>query len=62
MTQPVSRFLVLWMVLSALWLSALLIIEAAIRPAPSFAVMGSLLVGVPGIVLVAGLLWLRRKR
>lgn len=62
MTQPVARLLVAWMVFCALWLSALLIYTAMTRPAPPFLEVASLLVGVPALLLVAGLLWERHKR
>ena len=61
MTQQRARFLVLWMVFSALWLSALLIYTAVTRPAPPFAEMAGLLVGIPALLLVAGLFWPHRK-
>jgi hypothetical protein len=62
MTQPVARLLVAWMVFCALWLSALLIYTAMTRPAPPFLEVASLLVGVPALLLVAGLWWERHKR
>jgi hypothetical protein len=62
MTQGVARLLVAWMVFCALWLSALLIYTAMTRPAPPFLEVASLLVGVPALLLVAGLLWQRHKR
>jgi hypothetical protein len=62
MTQPVARLLVAWMVFCALWLSALLIYTAVTRPAPPFLEVASLLVGVPALLLVAGLWWERHKR
>ena len=61
MTQPMSRLLVGWMVFCALWLSVLLIYEALTRPAPPFVLMASLLVGVPAVLLVGGLVWIRRR-
>jgi hypothetical protein len=61
MTQRVARLLVVWMVFCALWLSVLLIYTALTRPAPPFAEVASLLVGVPVLLLIGGLLWERRK-
>lgn len=62
MNQPTAKLLVGWMVFCALWLSALLIYEAATRPPPPFSEIATLLLGVPAVVLVGGLLWVRRKR
>ena len=61
MTQGTARFLVVWMVFCALWLSALLIYTAVTRPAPPFVEMATLLVGVPALLLVGGLIWQHRR-
>ncbi len=55
------RFILLWMTGTALWIAAMLIAEAAIRPAPSFYVMAPLVAGVPALGLALGflVLWLR---
>ena len=50
MNQRTSRLLVVWMVFCALWLSALLIYEAMIRPAPPFTLIASLLQALPLVV------------
>jgi hypothetical protein len=47
--------LLLWMLASALWVAAMLIYTAYTRPAPSFAVMGPLTLGVPLAALIFGL-------
>jgi len=55
------RFLLAWMMGSALWLAVLLIAQAAIRPAPEFIVIAPLLVGLPALAFVFGVVWLRRR-
>ena len=62
MSQRLARLLVVWMVFCALWLSVLLIYTALTRPAPPFAEMAALLVGVPALLLIGGVVWDRRKR
>lgn len=62
MSQRVARLLVAWMVFCALWLSGLLIYTALTRPAPPFVAVASLLVGIPALLLIAGLAWDRYKR
>jgi hypothetical protein len=54
-----TRFVILWMLGTALWIAAMLVTEAAIRPAPTFYVMAPLVFGVPALALVAGLGLLR---
>ncbi len=56
-----NRFLLAWMMGTALWLAVMLIAQAAIRPAPGFAVMAPLVAGVPALVLAIGLLVVRRR-
>jgi Kef-type K+ transport system membrane component KefB len=59
-----DRFLVVWMVGSALWIAAMLIAEATIRPAPEFAVMAPLVFGAPALALAVGfgvLAWRARR-
>lgn len=53
------RFILLWMMGTALWIALMLIAEAEIRPAPSFDLMAPLVFGVPAAGLVIGLLALR---
>ena len=53
------RFILVWMIGTALWIAACLIAEAMIRPAPSFAVMAPLVAGVPTLALALGFLALR---
>jgi hypothetical protein len=48
------RFVIVWMVGCALWIAAMLIAEATIRPAPEFAVMAPLVFGVPALALAIG--------
>jgi len=62
MSQRLSRLLVAWMVFCALWLSVLLIYTAMTRPAPPFAQVATLLVGVPAVLLIGAVVWDRRKR
>ncbi len=60
-----DRFLIVWMVGSALWIAAMLIAEATIRPAPEFAVMAPLVFGAPALALAVGfgvLAWRARRR
>jgi membrane protein DedA with SNARE-associated domain len=59
--QRWHRFILAWILGTALWLAAMLITQAAIRPAPSFAVMASLVVSVPAIALAIGFLVLWRR-
>jgi hypothetical protein len=54
-----DRFLIVWMVGTALWLAAMLIAQAMIRPPPGFAVMAPLVAGVPAFALAIGLVVLR---
>lgn len=49
------NFLLLWILGSALWISLMLIYTASTRPAPGFALMGSLSLGVPLASLAVGL-------
>lgn len=58
--QRRSRFIILWVLGTALWLAAMLIAQAAIRPAPSFYVMAPLVCGIPALGLAVGFLVLRR--
>ena len=51
-----QRFILAWMVGTALWIAGCLIAEAAIRPAPSFYVMAPLVAGVPALGLALGVL------
>lgn len=53
------RFILAWMMGSALWLAVLLIAQAAIRPAPEFFVIAPLLIGAPALALVIGVVLLR---
>ncbi len=55
--SPPGRYnlLLLWVVGSALWVAAMLIYTAYTRPAPSFALMGPLTLGVPLAALIFGL-------
>jgi len=59
-----DRFLIVWMVGSALWIAAMLIAEAMIRPAPDFTVMAPLVFGAPTLALALGfcVLWWRARR
>ncbi|MDX2103422.1 MAG: hypothetical protein EAZ99_02985 [Alphaproteobacteria bacterium] len=57
-----NRFLILWVVGSGLWYALVAILQAAIRPAPGFAVVAPILVGGPLLALAAGLLILRWRR
>jgi hypothetical protein len=59
--QRRDRFLLLWMIGTALWIAAMLIAEAVIRPAPSFYVMAPLVAGVPSLALALGFLVLWRR-
>jgi hypothetical protein len=54
-----NRFIIVWMVGTALWLAAMLIAEATVRPPPGFAVMAPLVAGVPALALVIGLIVVR---
>jgi hypothetical protein len=56
-----QRFILSWMVGTALWIAGCLIAEAAIRPAPSFFVMAPLVAGAPALGLALGflVLWWR---
>jgi hypothetical protein len=58
-----NRFLIVWMVGTALWLAAMLIAQATIRPAPGFAVMAPLVAGLPALALAIGwfVLWWRAR-
>jgi hypothetical protein len=56
-----NRFIIVWMVGTALWLAAMLIAQATIRPPPGFAVMAPLVAGVPALALVIGLVVVRRR-
>jgi uncharacterized RDD family membrane protein YckC len=59
-----DRFLIVWMIGSALWIAAMLIAEAMIRPAPEFGVMAPLVFGAPALALALGfcVLWWRARR
>jgi hypothetical protein len=61
--QRRHRFLIVWVVGSALWIAAMLIAEATIRPAPEFAVMAPLVFGMPTLALAIGfgVLWWRAR-
>lgn len=59
--QRRNRFIAVWTVGTALWLSALLIFEALTRPPPPFALVAPLLVGVPAAALAIGLVVTRRR-
>jgi hypothetical protein len=58
-----NRFIIVWIVGTALWLAAMLIAQAVIRPPPGFDVMASLTAGVPALALVIGfgVLWWRGR-
>ena len=56
-----NRFIIVWMVGTALWLAAMLIAEATIRPPPDFAVMAPLVAGVPALALAIGLIIVQRR-
>ena len=58
-TRRRHRFILVWMIGTALWLAVLLIAQAMIRPAPGFAVMAPLVAGVPALALAIGLAVLR---
>lgn len=58
--QRRQRFILVWVLGTALWLAAMLIAQAAIRPAPSFYVMAPLVFGIPALGLAVGFLVLRR--
>jgi hypothetical protein len=62
--QRWHRFVLAWMMGTALWIAAMLIAEAAIRPAPGFAVMAPLVAGVPALGLALGVLvlWWRGQK
>jgi hypothetical protein len=55
--SPPGRYnlLLLWVIGSALWVAAMLIYTAYTRPAPGFALMGPLTLGVPLAALSLGL-------
>ncbi len=55
--SPPGRYnlLLVWILGSALWIALMLIYTAYTRPAPSFAVMGPVTVGVPLVALIFGL-------
>ena len=55
--SPPGRYnlLLVWILGSALWVALMLIYTAYTRPAPSFAVMGPLTLGVPLAALICGL-------
>ncbi|MEJ0070806.1 MAG: hypothetical protein WDO24_21085, partial [Pseudomonadota bacterium] len=61
--QRRDRFLVIWMIGTALWIAAMLISEAMIRPAPTFYAMAPLVAGGPALALVLGfgVLWWRAR-
>jgi hypothetical protein len=59
--QRWGRFILLWMLGTALWIAAMLITQAAIRPAPSFYVMAPLVVAIPALALGLGFLMLWRR-
>jgi uncharacterized RDD family membrane protein YckC len=60
--QRRHRFILVWMLGTALWIAAMLIAEAAIRPAPGFYVMGPLVFGVPTLGFIVGYLMFWRLR
>lgn len=62
--QRRDRFVIVWVVGTALWIAAMLIAEAMIRPAPTFDVMAPLVFGVPAAALALGfvVLWWRARR
>ena len=59
--QRRHRFILVWVLGTALWIAAMLIAEAAIRPAPSFYVMAPLVFGVPALGLGVGYLVFWRR-
>jgi hypothetical protein len=59
--QRWGRFILVWMLGTALWIAAMLITQAAIRPAPSFYVMAPLVVAIPALALGLGFLMLWRR-
>lgn len=59
--QRWHRFILVWVLGTAVWLAAMLIMQAAIRPAPSFYVMAPLVVSVPALALAIGL-WVFWRR
>jgi len=61
--QRRHRFVIVWVVGSGLWIAAMLIAEATIRPAPEFAVMAPLVFGTPALALAIGfaVLWWRAR-
>lgn len=61
-TQRRHRFLLAWMLGTALWISTLLIAQTFIRPAPVFAVMAPLAVALPALALILGFVLLRERR
>ncbi len=58
--QRWHRFILAWMMGTALWIAVCLIAEAAIRPAPSFYVMAPVLVLIPALAFVLGIAILQR--
>jgi len=54
-----NRFIIIWMIGTALWLASMLIAQAVIRPPPGFAVMAPLVAGVPALALAIGFAVLR---
>jgi hypothetical protein len=60
--QRRHRFILVWVLGTALWLAAMLIAQAAIRPAPTFYVMGPLVFGVPALGFAIGYLKFWRLR
>ena len=56
-----QRFILLWMIGTALWIAGCLIAQAAIRPAPGFFVMAPLVAGVPALGFALGFLVLWRR-
>ena len=59
--QRRHRFILVWVLGTALWIAAMLIAEAAIRPAPTFYVMGPLVFGVPALGFGVGYLMFWRR-
>jgi len=57
-----DRFIIVWMIGTALWIATLLIAQAAIRPPPAFAVLAPLVAGVPALALAIGFGVLRWRR
>ena len=56
------RFILVWVLGTALWLATMLIAQAAIRPALGFYVMGPLVFGVPALGFAVGYLMFWRIR